>query len=580
MRHRSILAVASSLIGCTCGSYAAPDASTDDAVVADTASDSVATLDVEDAAGNPCAASAAVGDVIGCDYAAIWPSGMDTNAPISGCLAAVVINPTSATLTLSVTFQGSADTLPFHSAAITGQGRAASYTPLNAGDQVAGNSAALIALAEYYSGDDVINPTCIIPPIVGSANNGQVAAPPNATASAFRIQTSLPAIVYEVWWYTPNDSDNGVVVPLRDTSSWANSYVDVGTYLPGCDAAGAEAPLGNAWTAAVANRYNTTVSMPSAQNGTVAATLAPFELLNVARCNEFVGQSVTAGVPYSLWAGTAGMQLPWYPDCVPTTNMPFLEIPQVSDWGHTYAFARQDNRPPATGERTFIRVVAAADGTMLSYSPVAPTGAPTLLNHGDVGSFWSYDPFVIASQDAGHPVFVLAHMVDPRDFDPSCSYVDASASSPYQSAEGSNAMHAVPPVEHWGMRYDMFLPFNYPASQLVVVRAIGGPDVMLDCAGAVVGWAPIDANYEYARVWISRDTGGVFNSQLYPAGTCDNGVHVITSSAPFGVTAYGWISSPFATYVDASAAATFGSSYAYAPITSHATIVPVDGGAN
>jgi hypothetical protein len=170
----------------------------------------------------------------------------------------------------------------------------------------------------------------------------------------------------------------------------------------------------------------------------------------------------------------------------------------------------------------------------------------------------------VSSQDAAHPVFVMAYMVDPYDFDDS---VDGGH-------EGSSAMSAVPPVDHWGVRYDLFMPYNYPASELVLVRAVGGADVTLDCAGVVTGWQSIDAGYEFTRVWVSRDTNGAFNPQVYTGGTCDNGIRSLTSTGAFGVTAYGWISLPFAAFGDVIG----GSSYAYSPLTSHTTIVASDGG--
>jgi hypothetical protein len=80
-----------------------------------------------------------------------------------------------------------------------------------------------------------------------------------------------------------------------------------------------------------------------------------------------------------------------------------------------------------------------------------------------MGTFWSYNPFVISSQDTAHPFFLMAYMVDPCDF-------DDTPSAEGGAHEGSSAMSAVPPIDHWGMTYDFFMPYNYPASEIVLVR--------------------------------------------------------------------------------------------------------------
>jgi hypothetical protein len=58
--------------------------------------------------------------------------------------------------------------------------------------------------------------------------------------------------------------------------------------------------------------------------------------------------------------------------------------------------------------------------------------------------------------------------------------------------------------------------------------------VTLDCAGVLTGWQPIGNGgvYEYTRVDLVVNGMG--------QGTCNNGVHSASSTAPFGLTVWGW----------------------------------------
>jgi IgGFc binding protein len=68
----------------------------------------------------------------------------------------------------------------------------------------------------------------------------------------------------------------------------------------------------------------------------------------------------------------------------------------------------------------------------------------------------------------------------------------------------------------------------------VVIRpAAGAADVKLDCLQSpLTGWQPIGSRYEYTRVDVQH--GGM------AVGSCSNGRHEMTSTAPFGVTVWGW----------------------------------------
>jgi hypothetical protein len=112
--------------------------------------------------------------------------------------------------------------------------------------------------------------------------------------------------------------------------------------------------------------------------------------------------------------------------------------------------------------------------------------------------------------------------------------------SSYIGAGGNNGdpeFVNVLPAKQFLSSYVFFADPTYPETNLVIVRAKGDAgfaDVVLDCAGAISGFQPLGSSgaYEFAR--FDLQNGGM------PNGNCSTGVHAIHSSAPFGVTVWGW----------------------------------------
>jgi len=61
-------------------------------------------------------------------------------------------------------------------------------------------------------------------------------------------------------------------------------------------------------------------------------------------------------------------------------------------------------------------------------------------------------------------------------------------------------------------------------------------DVTLDCAGVLQGWKPIGA-YQYVDIALSKDD---FKPQIYSGGTCDTGIHRITTTGKITATLWSW----------------------------------------
>jgi hypothetical protein len=109
-------------------------------------------------------------------------------------------------------------------------------------------------------------------------------------------------------------------------------------------------------------------------------------------------------------------------------------------------------------------------------------------------------------------------------------------------AATSEFVNIIPP-QQWLNSYVFFTDPTYPETDLVLIRgqgANGFADVTLDCSPTsgskvVTGWMPVDTQGDFQYTRVDLVTGN-FEAQ----GTCNNGRHEITSSAPFGLTVWGW----------------------------------------
>jgi hypothetical protein len=180
-----------------------------------------------------------------------------------------------------------------------------------------------------------------------------------------------------------------------------------------------------------------------------------------------------------------------------------------------------------------VRIVGAVDGTILTYDPAPPSGAPHTLNGQQVVQFSAADAFTVRSQDDGHPFYLAAYMTGAS------TYAPLQDGSDVVDGRGDPEFVNVVAPQQYSDNYVFFTDPTYPETELVVVRqkgANGFADVQLDClAGNVAGWRDVGAGgtYQFARVDLVT---GNFEKQ----GNCDNGQHRMSSAAPFGVTVWGW----------------------------------------
>ena len=251
------------------------------------------------------------------------------------------------------------------------------------------------------------------------------------------------------------------------------------------------------------------------------------EAIQFAQKDQLVGSLISANKKVAVFGGHECMNIP--------TEMYFacdgeqLQLFPVRSWGHEYvAVPHRSRRVSGQPEDYFYRVVAAADGTELTYEPDRPTGAPPTLARGGSVVFSTRDPFVVKSQDDAHPVAVYAYM---------SSEMFAQA----HLDDGDPEFTFVVPPDQYLDRYVFFVDPSFRNSHIVIVRA--RPEgkefepVELDCAGPLEGWQAVGTSgkYEFVRVVL---TDG-FVGQKVGTKTCGAGRRELQSRGPFAVTVWG-----------------------------------------
>ena len=255
-------------------------------------------------------------------------------------------------------------------------------------------------------------------------------------------------------------------------------------------------------------------------------TLQRGEVVQFAQDSEPTGSALESTKPVAVFGGHSCMFVPMRIFACDIDN---FQMPPLSSWGSEYAIvAPNRNVLVSKGanrarDPNVVRLVGAADGTMLSYEPFKPEGAPNTLQAGEVAAFFTYEPVVVRSQDLRHPFFVMNVMT---------SYIAANNSL------GDPEVSVAVPTEQWLSDYGFFSDSTYTLSAAFVTRRrVNGAfhDVELDCAGALTGWTPITEDFEWTSVEFTR----FFKPQSYAGGTCADGPHRMRSDGPFTMNVWG-----------------------------------------
>ena len=457
---------------------------------------------------NACQAADSNQRSVGCDY---YATDMDVSQR-TYCFAMFVANTWTSPAKINVDYGGQAMPVEQFARIPVGSGPSLTYAPYDPNVGVPPGEVAVL----FLSGSAGAAPMCPVSPAVASAS---VAG--TRVSDSFHVTTDVPVVAYQI-----NPFGGGSVAVtgaslLLPTSAWAQEYIAV-----------------NAWPADLAG--SPSMNIIAREDGTVATLTpvaavagggaipsgAPNQPMNImlnkgqhaqiTQSAELTGSVVTANKPIGLMAGQFCMNIP--------SGTGFCDhgeqmVPPVRALGSRYVGVMYRPRV-ATETSTFWRVVGTTDGTQLTYS--TNVGGPATLNRGQAVTFQTGTPFVVQSQDKDHPFMLFTYMT-------SSEHVGSGFGDP-------DFVVSVPP-EQYLEQYVFFTDPTYPETDLVVVRSRGTngqfSDVMLDCAGALSNWQPIDGAYEYARIDL---TTGNFAG----VGACSTGRREIKSDAPFGLWVWGW----------------------------------------
>lgn len=461
---------------------------------------------------DPCGVAAAAKTSYGCDF---WPMSL-INFPAGACWATYVANVWPVPVKINLEYDGVALPVSTFTRVPTGQGTSLTYAPYDDAVGLGPGEVAVMFMSQVGQGPPPFGVPC--PPGIPTALTFDPTVGGTGLGKAFHLTTDRPVAAYTISPYGGGAAARTYATLLLPTAAWDLNYVAV--------SADKQDPFPT--IAMLASEDDTKVTISpvakidpgpgvagTAAGQPVTYTLSKGQYVQIVEFNtELTGSAILADKPIAVWGGNPCIGIGAC--CCDNAAQ---QIPPVRALGHEYAAVRYRGRNGNPDESVPWRFVGAAPGTVLTYQPSMPPGAPATLDVGQVADFSAPGPFLVRSQDSDHPFYMAAYM---------------SGGDAY-GGEGDPEFVNVVPTGQYLNSYVFFTDPTYSETNLVLVRAPGPSgfqDVTLDCSGVVGGWQPLGP-YEIARVDLVT---GNFSS----VNGCSNGRHTIKSAVPFGVTVWGW----------------------------------------
>jgi hypothetical protein len=361
--------------------------------------------------------------------------------------------------------------------------------------------------------------------------------------SAFHLKTDAPVAAYSIFPYGGADSQYPTATLLLPVSSWDTSYIAVAAAKFGSPQSSL---LDRRTLQIVANEDDTEVSMRPTVNigqgdGVTAGaagevtkwTLSRGQVLQITQQNAPSGSPLVATKPVGLFGGSP---CSFIPSDTPYCDLTQQQIAPFAQWGTSYALVPYLSRIQALSgiirETVAWSFVGAADGTVLTYDPEKPPGAPDSLDAGQVASFMTDALVTVRSQDSKHPFHASVYMTGSTS---------GGGLAGRGTTLGDPDFVNIVPTDQFLDRYVFFTDYTYPETSVTIVRRKTGDSfkpVTLGCAGEIQGFAPLGTSGEYEYAWVRLSTA--FTPQTFAGGTCPYGRQEASSEGPFSVTVWGW----------------------------------------
>lgn len=485
-----------------------------------------------------CDSAAAAQGSIGCSFWTVAPDVLRDSE--SGCYAAFVANTWNTPATVTAEFGG--DTIDISKSvyrAVPKGGGALDYQSF--GGPIPPGEVGIVFLSQGEETPNTIHhvscPTGVTPAYRGIVTKDHQ----TSISKAFHLSTNVPVSAYSIFPYGGSKSYIPAATLLTPSTSWDTNYllVDAWRFQH-------RVGLGFPFVQIVAQEDTEVrlrprvdvidgIGVTGGPSGSVVKwNLKRGQVLELTQSESLAGSALESSHPVALFGGN---QCAYVPDDFVACDSLHQQIPPVHQWSSAYsavpyASRRQAiNGAPKAAESVTWQIVAASDGTTLTYEPAPPTGAPLALAGGQRAFFPTDRIFSVKSQDKDHPIYLAVYM---------------SGSEQYATLGDPDFVNVIPDDQFLD-RYVFFVDYTYADSSLTLVRrkdVNGFHEVTLDCLGPVEGWQPLgtDGSTEYA--WVDLTRGGT--DVKTPLGACSHGRHEASSDGPFGL--YVWGMDSYASY--------------------------------
>ncbi len=475
-----------------------------------------------------CQAAAENQSSVGCDYYSMpsdgWNTNMGTDGTPGSCFAAYVANNWSTPMNVTLVWKGTTINGNPHAYTPSGSGSSITYTPVPTTGIPAG-SMAIVFLNEYPADATFGEYTPCPAGTSVAVTSEDMVIHSTSIGNAVEIQTSVPAVVYDIYPYGGALSYIPSATLLLPTTAWDVNYV--ATTM-------SEAIIDDP------QELPTFISIVAQQDGTQVTVLPTVNII--------AGTGVAAGtanspVTYTLNKGQL-LHLVQPPNSATSdlTGSIISSNNAVGLWGGHVC----ENETTGSNSLPTWRIVGAVNGTTLTYDPPNAM-APSTVAEGKFVEFSAPAAFHVVSQDPSHPFYLAAHR-PASDCDSAHQqippvkalgneYVAVDNESTNYDVGGPETVNVVPPAQFLPS-YIFFTDPTYGYTEIALTRQKASDntfhDVTVDCVGTVTGWQPVGTSgqYEYAHVdFVTAGTN---------VGKCANGLHTASSTTPFGITVWGY----------------------------------------